>query len=155
MHYIRERAAPARKSPVCRLNTRYLPLNIPIKFHWPSPSFPLAIPIFSTDHPHLFHWPSPSFPLAILICSEQRWPTGARKNKAICSIFSRGLIVASISRQRRQDGAATGHTHLFHWPPPSLPLSVPIFSTGRPRILRSPGEIWVTNVCVTCPLLST
>src|SRR5215204_6010137 len=100
----------------------------------------------------------------------------------ICSIFSRCLIVTSISQQRQQDGASIEHPHLFHWPPPSaqssddlresektwpfaafflvalslplslnsgnkmvLPLSIPIFSTGRPRILRFPCEIRVTN----------
>jgi hypothetical protein len=71
---------------------------------------------------------------------------GSPKKHGHLQHFSRCLIAASISRQRRQDGAATGHPHLFHWPSPSLPLSVPIFSTGRPRILRSPGEIRVINV---------
>src|SRR5215213_2027520 len=63
----------------------------------------------------------------------------------ICSIFSRCLIVTSISQQRQQDGASIERPHLFHWPSPSLPLSIPIFSTGRPRILRFPCEIRVTN----------
>ena len=38
------------------------------------------------------------------------------------------------------------HPHLFHWTSPSFPLGIPIFSTGRPRILRFPCEIRVTNV---------
>src|SRR5215204_5719515 len=63
----------------------------------------------------------------------------------ICSIFSRCLIVTSISQQRQQDGASIERPHLFHWPSPSLPLSIPIFSSGRPRILRFPCEIRVTN----------
>jgi hypothetical protein len=39
-------------------------LGISIKFHWPSPSFPLAIPIASIERPHLFRWapPYPPFP---------------------------------------------------------------------------------------------
>ncbi len=41
---------------------------------------------------------------------------------------------------------STSHLHLFHWPSPSLPMSIPIFSTGRHRILRFPYEIRVTNV---------
>jgi hypothetical protein len=49
-----------------------------------------------------------------------------------------GIPITSIERP-----------HLFHWASPSLPLSVPIFSTGRTLILPSPGEIRVTNVLHT------
>src|SRR5215208_8244213 len=55
---------------------------------------------------------------------------------AICSIFSRCLIVTSISQQRQQDGASIERPHLFHWPSPSLPLSIPIFSTSHPHRLH-------------------
>src|SRR5215212_1068880 len=137
MHYIRERAAPARKSPVCRLNTRYLPLNIPIKFHWPSPYLPLAIPIFSTGHPHLFHWPSPSFPLAIPIFSTGHphlfhWPSSsARSSDGLRELektrpFAAFFLVVLSSPLSLDSGDKM-----------VLLLGIPIFSTGRPHRFHS------------------
>jgi hypothetical protein len=98
----------------------------------------LSIPIFSTGRPHRLHWPPSS-------ARSSDGPTGVRKNMAICNIFSRCLIVASISRQRRQDGAfplsipifSIEHPHLFHWPPPYPPFP-----------LRNPGNFLPNDAAV-------
>jgi hypothetical protein len=133
------------------------PLGIPIfstghphLFHWASPSFPLGIPIFSTGRPHRLHWPSPSSPLAALICSEQRWAYGRpKKHGHLQHFFSLPYRRLYLSTAETRWCFSIEHPHLFHWASPSFPLSIPIFSTGRPRILRFPCEIRVTSSLTT------
>ena len=108
-------------------------------FYWASPSFPLGIPIFSTGRPHLFHWPSPSFPLAALICSEQRWAYGRpKKHGHLQHFFSLPYRRLYLSTAETRWCFSIEHPHLFHWASPSFPLSIPIFSTGRPHRLHWP-----------------
>src|SRR5215212_7182759 len=97
------------------------------------------LPMFSNGHPHLFQWTSPSFPMDIPIFSNGHpHLLGAAiayessKKHGHLQLFSRCLIAAAISRQRRQDCATIGHPHLFHWPSP-----YPLFP------LRNPGNKYV------------
>ena len=62
--------------------------------------------------------------------SEKTWPFAA--------FFSLSYRRLYLSTAETRWCFSIEHPHLFHWASPSFPLSIPIFSTGRPCILRFP-----------------
>ncbi len=123
---------------ILQVNCRHFPLEVPIKFHWRSPSLPLRVPILSIssplllplrvpiasiesphvsiEAPHAFHWESPSFQTPHGTTIDPYKPRFCGDFGAVSTRVQRLAVMA-------RSVLAIEGPHRFHWRSPSAVYS--------------------------------